>query len=120
MKYTEEHEWLRAEADGSFTVGVTTHATEQLGDLVFVELPAIGASVAKGDEIVVVESVKAASNILAPVDGEIVEVNDAIAADPAAVNNDPQGAGWFFKIRATNPSDVDGFMDADAYSAFIS
>ena len=96
MKYTEEHEWLKAEGD-VYIVGITEHATTQLGDLVFVELPEVGDTVSKGDEIVVIESVKAASDILAPVDGEITEVNEALVEDPSLANSDATGAGWFFK-----------------------
>lgn len=118
MKYTEEHEWLRAEGD-VHVVGITTHATEQLGDLVFVELPDVGATVSKGDEIVVIESVKAASDILAPIDGEITEVNEALVEDPSLANSDALGAGWFFKIKASEPSQLDETMDEAAYNALI-
>ena len=107
MKFTEEHEWL-LEEDGVITVGITDHAAEQLGDIVFVELPEVGTEVSKDDEVVVIESVKAASDILAPIDGEIVEVNDAIVQNPAMVNEDPQGEAWFFRIRASDPSQMDG------------
>ena len=103
MHYTEEHEWLRAEGD-VFVVGITEHATSQLGDLVFVELPEVGDTVTKDDEIVVIESVKAASDILAPIDGEITEVNNALVDDPSLANTDAIGAGWFFKIKASDPS----------------
>ncbi len=118
MKYTEEHEWLRAEGD-VYVVGITTHATEQLGDLVFVELPEVGATVEKDDEIVVIESVKAASDILAPVDGEITEVNEALVEDPSLANSDALGAGWFFKIKASDPSQLDEMMDEAAYKEMI-
>ncbi|OIP82047.1 MAG: glycine cleavage system protein H [Rhodobacterales bacterium CG2_30_65_12] len=118
MKYTEEHEWLDDQA-GIVTVGITTHAAEQLGDIVFVELPDVGAQVSKDDEVVVIESVKAASDILAPLDGEIVEVNAAIVEDPAKVNEDPEGKAWFFKIKPADASQMDEFMDAAAYKAFI-
>ncbi len=118
MKYTEEHEWLKAEGD-AFIVGITAHATEQLGDLVFVELPEVGATVSKDDEIVVIESVKAASDILAPIDGEITEVNTALADDPSLANSDPAGKGWFFKIRPSSPAQMDDFMDEAAYKAHI-
>ena len=118
MKYTEEHEWLRAEGD-VYVVGITEHATSQLGDLVFVELPDVGDTVTKDDEIVVIESVKAASDILAPVDGEITEVNEALAEDPSLANSDAIGAGWFFKIRASDPSQLDDMMDEAAYNAMI-
>jgi len=118
MKYTEDHEWLRIEGD-LVTVGITEHAAEQLGDVVFVELPEPETQVAQGDEVAVIESVKAASDILAPVDGEIVEVNAAIVDDPALVNRDPLGEGWFFRMRIEDLSVLDGFMDEDAYKDFI-
>lgn len=118
MKFTEEHEWL-AEDGATVTVGITAHATEQLGDIVFVELPEVGAQVSKDDAIVVIESVKAASDILAPVDGEIIEVNEAIVDDPAKVNADPMGDGWFFKIAPADKSQMDDYMDEAAYQAFI-
>ncbi|MAC80443.1 MAG: glycine cleavage system protein H [Rhodobacteraceae bacterium] len=118
MKYTEEHEWLEVEGD-IVTVGITEHATEQLGDLVFVELPEVGATVTKDDEIVVIESVKAASDIRAPLDGEIVEVNETLTNNPALVNEDPLNDGWFFKIRPTDPSQMDEYMDEAAYKAMI-
>ena len=104
MKYTEEHEWIRLEGDVAI-VGITEHAAEQLGDLVFVELPEVGTEVSKEDEVVVIESVKAASDILAPLDGRIVEVNDVIVEDPSLVNSDPMGKGWFFKLESvTKPT----------------
>lgn len=118
MKYTEEHEWLLDE-DGIVTVGITAHAAEQLGDIVFVELPEIGAQVAKDDEIVVIESVKAASDILAPIDGEIVEINEAIVDEPGKVNEDPQGEGWFFRIKPSDTGQMDDYMDEIAYKSFI-
>lgn len=119
MKYTEAHEWLDAGDDGIVTVGITTFAAEQLGDVVFVELPEPGTVVGADDEVVVIESVKAASDILAPMDGEIVEVNDTLADNPAAVNEDPEGEAWFFKMRVTDRAALDGFMDAAGYQAFI-
>jgi glycine cleavage system H protein len=118
MKFTEEHEWLRAEGD-VFVVGITEHAVEQLGDLVFVELPQVGSTVAQNDEIVVIESVKAASDILAPVDGEITEVNETLVDNPALANEDSMGDGWFFKIKASDPAQLDAFMDEAAYKKFI-
>ncbi|MDX8351180.1 glycine cleavage system protein GcvH [Cognatiyoonia sp. IB215182] len=118
MKYTEEHEWLRADGD-VYIVGITDHATTQLGDLVFVELPEVGTSVTKDDEIVVIESVKAASDILAPVDGEITAVNEALAEDPSLANSDAFGDGWFFKIKPSDPSQLDNMMDEAAYKAMI-
>ena len=119
MKFTEEHEWLREE-DGLIVVGITEHASEQLGDIVFVELPEEGIEVSKDDEIVVIESVKAASDILAPIDGEIVEVNAALADEPGKVNEDSIGDGWFFKMKASDPSQMDDYMDEAAYKDFIS
>ncbi len=118
MKYTEEHEWLRVEGD-LIVVGITEHAATQLGDVVFIELPEVEAMVAEGDEVVVIESVKAASDILAPVTGEIVEVNEALAENPALVNEDPTGAAWMFKIKVDDLSVVDGFMDEDEYLELI-
>ncbi len=118
MKFTEEHEWLREDGD-EMVVGITSHAAEQLGDVVFVELPEVGTTVSKDDEIVVIESVKAASDILAPVDGEITEVNEAIVDDPGMVNADPQGEAWFFKMKISDPAQLDDFMDEAKYLAFI-
>ena len=118
MKFTEEHEWLRVEGD-VVVVGITDHAAEQLGDIVFVELPETGTEVAKDDEIVVIESVKAASDIMAPIDGEITEVNEALVDEPAKVNEDPMGDAWFFKIKAADPSQMDDYMDEAAYKDFI-
>lgn len=118
MKFTEEHEWLREEG-GEMVVGITIHAAEQLGDVVFVELPDEGTVVSQDDEVVVIESVKAASDILAPVDGEITEVNTALAENPAMVNDDPQGEAWFFKMKISDPAQMDDFMDEAGYKKFI-
>ena len=118
LKFTEEHEWLKIEG-GVATVGITTHAAEQLGDLVYVELPEVGATFSKNDNAATVESVKAASDVFCPLDGEIVEVNDAIVAHPELVNSDAQGAAWFFKLKFANPADADGLMDEDAYGRMI-
>ncbi|GKY88407.1 glycine cleavage system protein GcvH [Sinisalibacter aestuarii] len=118
MKYTEEHEWLDDQG-GIVTVGITAHAAEQLGDIVFIELPEAGSEVSKDDEVVVIESVKAASDILAPIDGEIVEVNEAIVEDPGKVNEDPEGEAWFFRIRPADPDQMADYMDEAAYKAFI-
>ena len=118
MKYTEEHEWLRVDGD-VVVVGITEHAAEQLGDVVFVELPEVETQVAEGDDIVVIESVKAASDITAPVDGEIVEVNEAIVENPSLVNEDPLGEAWFFKMKIEDLSALDDLMDEDAYKEFI-
>lgn len=118
MKFTEEHEWLRVEGD-LVVVGISIHAAEQLGDVVFVELPDEGTTVSKDDEVVVIESVKAASDILAPLDGEIVEVNDAIVAEPSMVNDDPEGEAWFFKMKIEDMSELDELMDEAAYKKFV-
>ncbi|MCL3881141.1 glycine cleavage system protein GcvH [Marivita sp. GX14005] len=118
MKYTEEHEWLRVEGD-EVVVGITEHAAEQLGDVVFIELPEAGATVSKDDEVVVIESVKAASDILAPLDGEITEVNEALVDEPGKVNDDAEGEAWFFKMKIEDMSALDDLMDEAAYKAFI-
>ena len=118
MKYTEDHEWLRVE-DGLIVVGITEHAATQLGDIVFVELPEVETMTAKGDEVVVLESVKAASDILAPLDGEIVEVNEALGDKPSLVNEDPTGEAWFFKLKVDDTSVIDAYMDEDEYKALI-
>ena len=117
-KFSDEHEWIDIEGDVG-TVGITTYAQEQLGDIVFVELPEAGKTLAKGDEVAVIESVKAASEIFAPVTGEIVEANDALTDDPSLVNSDAQGAGWFFKIKITDTSELDELMDEAAYKSFV-
>jgi len=118
IKYTNDHEWISIDGDVA-TVGVTAYALEQLGDLVFVEVPDAGRTVAKGDEAAVVESVKAASEVYAPVSGEVVEGNAAIADDPAAVSGDPAAGGWFFKIKLSDTSELDGLMDDAAYKAYV-
>jgi glycine cleavage system H protein len=118
LKFTKEHEWLRLEGDVA-TVGITEHATSLLGDVVFVELPEVGATFTKGDDAAVVESVKAASEVYAPLAGEVVETNQAIIKDPALVNADPQGTGWFFKLRLNDVKAMDGLMDEAAYKRLI-
>lgn len=118
MKFTEEHEWLREE-DGLIVVGITEHAATQLGDIVFVELPDVGTTVTKDEEVVVIESVKAASDILAPIDGEIVEVNVALNDAPATVNEDAMGNGWMFKIAPSDTSQMDDYMDEAAYKKLV-
>jgi glycine cleavage system H protein len=117
MKFTEDHEWLNPDADDSdvIVVGITEYAATQLGDVVFVELPEVETQVAKGDEIVVIESVKAASDIVAPLDGEIVEVNEALADNPGPRQRGPDGRAWFFKIKVEDPSALDEFMTEDEY-----
>jgi glycine cleavage system H protein len=115
--YTEEHEWIRVEGDQA-TVGITDFAQGQLGDIVFVELPEAGRELTKGGEAAVVESVKAASDVYAPVDGEVVEANAALADDPALANSDPEGEGWFFRLRLADRSQLEGLMNEAAYKAF--
>ena len=116
--FTADHEWLRVEG-GIATVGITDYAQEQLGDLVFVELPELGRKLAKGDTAVVVESVKAASDVYAPIGGEVIEGNSALADEPSLVNTDPEGEGWFFKLRIADAGEVEGLMDSDAYRSFL-
>jgi glycine cleavage system H protein len=118
LKFTDDHEWLRIEG-GVATVGITEHATEQLGDLVFVELPEAGAEFEQGDTAATLESVKAATDVFAPLAGEIVAANEAIVDDPAIVNSDPMGEGWFFKLKLADPSAADALMDEDAYKALV-
>ena len=117
VKYTEDHEWVKAEGD-AYVIGISAHAAEQLGDVVFVELPEVGKTFAKGDEMAVVESVKAASDVYAPISGEVVAVNSAIVDEPAKVNEDPQGGAWFVKIKPSNTSELDALMDEGAYKDF--
>jgi len=117
-KYTQEHEWIRVEGDVG-TIGITQYAQEQLGDVVFVDVPQAGRKVAKGEACAVVESVKAASDIYAPVSGEVVEANAALADSPGDVNAEPMGKGWFFKIKLSDKGEVAGLMDEAAYAAFV-
>ena len=119
LKYVASHEWLRAEADGTVTVGITEHAQELLGDIVFIELPEPGAELAADEQAGVVESVKAASDVYAPITGEIVAVNDALVSAPEIANSDPYGDGWFFKIKPANAADLDGLLSAEQYAAEI-
>lgn len=116
LRYAESHEWVRVEADGTAVVGITDPAQDALGDLVYVELPEVGANLSAGDEAGVVESVKAASDIYAPVAGEVIAVNEALNDSPETVNSDPYGEGWLFKLKLTDASDVDGLLDAAAYA----
>lgn len=118
-RFTEDHEWVRLEADGSATVGITDHAQDALGDVVYVELPEVGASFAQGDAAAVVESVKAAADVKMPVAGEVLAVNTVLADDPAQVNSDPMGAAWFMKIKPAQAGDIDALMDETAYKALI-
>jgi len=118
LYFTKDHEWLRLEA-GIATVGITEHAQEQLGDLVFVDLPQAGQKIKQGDALVVVESVKAASDVYAPLDGEVVEINDALAQDPSLVNGDAQGAGWLWKMKIDDESQLADLLDEDGYQSLI-
>jgi glycine cleavage system H protein len=118
-RYTEDHEWVRPEGDGTATIGITDHAQDALGDIVFIELPAIGRSYGKGDTVAVVESVKAAADVKMPVAGKVIAVNEALPDDPAVVNTDPSGAGWFVRIALSTPSEIDELMDDAAYKALI-
>ncbi|MEQ8824828.1 MAG: glycine cleavage system protein GcvH [Filomicrobium sp.] len=115
LKFTKDHEWVRVE-NGTATVGITAHAAEQLGDLVFVELPEVGKELSKGDNAAVVESVKAASDVYAPLSGTVTEVNEAIAEDPSQVNADPAGAGWFYKLEVNDDSEAADLLDEEAYA----
>ena len=119
LKYSKEHEWLRKEADGSYTVGITEHAQELLGDMVFVDLPEVGSVVAAGDDCAVAESVKAASDIYAPIGGEIVAVNETLSDSPELVNSEPYGEGWIFKIKASDEAEVDALLSATEYQALL-
>ena len=116
--FTKEHEWIRVEGDTA-TVGITDHAQEQLGDIVFAEVPETGKRLSKGEEAAVVESVKVASDVYAPITGEVIEGNSKVADDPAIVNSDPEGEGWFFKLKLENPSELDGLMDESAYRDWV-
>ena len=118
LYFTREHEWIRVDGDTA-TIGISNHAQEALGDIVFAEVPEAGRRVSKGQETAVVESVKAASDVYAPVSGEIVEGNQAVADDPALINSDPEGQGWFFKLKLDNPGELDGLMDEAAYRQWI-
>ncbi len=118
VRYTQDHEWVRA--DGAVaTIGITAYAQEQLGDVVFVELPEIGKKVSQGDEAAVIESVKAAAELYAPADGEIVEVNTSLGDDPSLVNSSPTEKGWFVKLKLSDPGQIEGLMDERAYKSFV-
>ena len=117
IKYTKEHEWISVDGDVA-TIGITAHAAEQLGDVVFVEVPDVGRTVTAGEACAVVESVKAASDVYAPVSGEVIEANAELAGRPAAVNEGPEGDGWFFKLKLANAGELSGLMDQAAYTAF--
>ena len=118
LYFTSDHEWISVEDDRA-TVGITDYAQAQLGDIVFVEVPLAGAQVDKGKEAAIVESVKAASDVYAPVSGEVIEGNAALEADPALVNTAPESDGWFFKLKLSDPAELEGLMDEDAYKAFV-
>ena len=119
MHYTEDHEWVRVEDDGTATIGITDHAQDALGDIVFIEMPEIGRHFARGDAACVVESVKAAADVKMPVGGKVVAINDALPDDPAKVNTDPMKSGWFLRIEPDSQADVDALMDETAYAALI-
>ena len=118
LYFTKDHEWIRVDGNNA-TVGISSHAQEQLGDIVFAETPQAGRSLRKGEEAAVVESVKAASDVYSPISGTVIEGNPALTEDPAIINNDPEGAGWFFKLEVTNPSELEGLMDEAAYRDFV-
>jgi glycine cleavage system H protein len=117
LKYASSHEWARLEGDGTVTIGISDHAQDALGDVVFVELPELGARLAAGDDAGVVESVKAASDVYAPVGGEVVEVNESLEESPESVNSDPYGDGWFFRLRIEDPSELESLLSAEDYDA---
>ncbi|HJU49626.1 MAG TPA: glycine cleavage system protein GcvH [Pseudogulbenkiania sp.] len=119
LKYVSSHEWLRLEQDGTVTVGITEHAQELLGDIVFVELPKVGTVLGDGEQAGVVESVKAASDVYAPIEGEIVAVNDELEAAPELANSEPYGQGWFFKVKPSNVADLDKLLSAEQYAQEI-
>jgi glycine cleavage system H protein len=118
LYFTREHEWVRLDGDTA-TVGITDHAQEALGDIVFTEVPAVGKQLSKGQEAAVVESVKAASDVYSPVSGEVVEGNQAVVDDPALVNSDPEGDGWFFKVKLSDSAELDGLMDEGSYREWV-
>nr|WP_300309338.1 glycine cleavage system protein GcvH [Halomonas sp.] len=119
LRYVDSHEWIQDNGDGTVTIGITDHAQESLGDVVFVDLPEVGSSLSKGDEFGVIESVKAASDLYAPLDGEVVEVNEDLEDAPETVNDSPYGDGWILKLRIEDSSALDELLDADAYQAVV-
>jgi len=119
LKYLETHQWVRVEADGTATVGITDFAQEQLGDVVYIGVPEVGVTVNGGEEAGVAESVKSASDVFSPVTGEVIEVNEKLEDEPEAVNEDPYGDGWMFKVKLADLGELDGLMDADAYSEHV-
>ena len=120
LKFTEDHEWIRLEDDGTATVGITDYAQEQLGDVVYVELPEVGRELGKDDQAAVVESVKAAGEIKMPLTGTVLSINESLEDEPETVNADPEGDGWFMTISVNNPEEVDALMDDSAYNEFLS
>ena len=118
LKFTADHEWINADDTAAAVVGITVHAQDALGDVVFVDLPAVGTTFAQGDVAGVVESVKAAADVYAPLSGEVTEVNEALRDDPSLANSDPLGAGWFFKVRLSNAAEIAALLDETAYTAF--
>jgi len=119
LRYATTHEWVRLESDGTFTVGISEHAQGLLGDMVFVELPDVGAQIGAGDDVAVAESVKAASDVYAPISGEVLAVNEELEDSPELVNSDPFGDGWLFRIKAEDPTEVEALLDAEAYANSI-
>ena len=119
LRYTQDHEWVRDNGDGTVTVGITDHAQEALGDLVFVEIPEVGQSLAVGDACAVVESVKAASDVYSPLAGEVVEANEALSEAPERINEDPYGEGWIFRLALKDPADLDQLLNAEAYEQLL-
>lgn len=119
VKFTDEHEWINAADTAAAVIGITVHAQDALGDVVFVDLPAVGTTFAQGDVAGVVESVKAAADVFAPLSGEVIEVNEALRDDPSLANSDPLGEGWFFKMKLSDPSQLDALMDATAYDGLL-
>ena len=119
FRYSEDHEWIIVDADSNATVGITDHAQEQLGDIVYVELPEVGLEIEQGDDVAVVESVKAAADVKTPASGTVSEVNDQLADQPDLVNREPTGEGWFFRLELSDPSELDTLMNEDEYAAFV-
>ena len=119
LRFAKSHEWLRAESDGTVTIGITDYAQNSLGDITYVQVPKVGTAFKTGETFGVVESVKAASDVYAPVSGDVTEGNSALADDPALINRDPEGEGWFFKLKLSNPGDLDGLMDEAAYREWV-
>lgn len=119
IKYTKDHQWIRLEDDGNAVVGITDYAQQQLGDVVFVELPTVGAEVARDAQLALVESVKSAGEVMSPVSGTVIEINTGLNDEPATVNTDPTGAGWFFKLKLSAPAELETLLDEPAYQAFL-